>query len=114
MLTAEEIYELLCITNEKNIEYRVHFVKRLETRARISDIIPNDIAEFKKILLNRCPVYVDYQENNELKDENEYRVFYNITEKYDLVVVLSLVSCSPIKIKFITLYQQNVNRRLSK
>jgi hypothetical protein len=50
LLTAEEIYELLCIINEKNIEYRVHFVKRLETRARISDIIPNDIAEFKKIL----------------------------------------------------------------
>ena len=66
--------------------------------------MPQDLAEFRKILLNSFPVYIDYQENNELKDENEYKVFYNINEKYDIVVVLSLICSNPIKIKIITVY----------
>lgn len=114
MLTAEEIYALLSTTDKKNIEFKTHFLDRLKTRARSGNGIPNDIIELKKILLNTCPTHVAYQENNKFKDENEYQVFYNITEKYDLCVVLSLIFSNPIKIKFITLYPQKVNRRLKK
>jgi len=57
-------------------------------------------------------VYIDYQENNELKNENEYKVFYNINEKYDIVVILSVINSNPIKIKFITVYPQHATRRL--
>lgn len=108
MLTTDEIYEVLSTINEDGIEYKNHFLLRLNTRARISSVVPNNLEEIKKILLNRCPVYVDYQGNN------EYKVFYDITDKRDLVVVLWLRVTSPTKIKFITLYPQDVRRRLKK
>lgn len=111
LLTAEEIYKLLSTTDEKNTEYKSHFLYRLIKRAQICDSMPQNLTEIQKILLNRCPVYIDSQENNELKNENEYKVFYNINEKYDIVIVLSLIYSSPVKIKFITVYPQHANRR---
>jgi len=111
LLTAEEIYKLLSTTDEKNTEYKSHFLNRLIKRAQLCDSMPQDLTEVQKILLNRCPIYIDYQENNELKNENEYKVFYNINEKYDIVIVLSLIHSTPIKIKFITVYPQHANRR---
>lgn len=111
MFTTDEIHKLLSIIDEKNIEFKFHFLDRLIKRAQLCDIMPQDLTDFKKILLNSYPVYIDYQENNEPKTENEYRVFYNINEKYDLVVVLSLVKSVPMKIKFITVYPQHANRR---
>lgn len=112
LLTAEELFKLLSTTRENDIEYKSHFLKRLTDRAEICDIIPKDLKEFKKILLNNFPVYIDYQENNELKDENEYKVFYNINEKSDIVVVLALICSNPVKIKFITVYPFHTKRRL--
>jgi hypothetical protein len=112
LLTADELFKLLSTTTEDNIEYKLHFLKRLTDRAQICDIIPEDLTEFKKILLNSFPVYIDYQEDNELKDENEYKVFYNINEKYDIVVVLSLIYSNPTKIKIITVYPFHAKRRL--
>lgn len=112
MLTVEEMYKLLSSTDTKNMEYKSHFLKRLTTRAKICDVMPQDLTEVQKILLNTSPVYIDYQEDNELANEDEYRVFYNIDEKYDIVIVLSLINSNPVKIKFITVYPQRVNRRL--
>jgi hypothetical protein len=94
-LTAEELFKLLTTTNESNIEYKLHFLKRLTNRAQICDVMPQDLTEFKKILLNSYPVYIDHQEDNEFRDENEYRVFYNINEKYDIAVVFSLIRSNP-------------------
>lgn len=111
MLTPEEIYKLLSTSNEKNLEFKSHFLDRFIKRAQICDVMPQNLTEVKKILLNSCPVYIDYQENNELKNENEYKVFYNINEKYDIVVILSVINSNPIKIKFITVYPQHTTRR---
>jgi hypothetical protein len=112
LLTAKELFKLLSTTREDDIDYKLHFLKRLTDRAEICDIMPKDLTEFKKILLNNFPVYIDYQEDNELKNENEYKVFYNINEKYDIVVVLSLICSKPVKIKIITVYPFHVKRRL--
>ena len=111
MFTTGEICKLLSTVDERNAEFKLHFLDRLTKRAQLCDSMPQNLTDFKKILLNSFPVYIDYQENNELKDENEYKVFYNIDEKYDIVIVLSLVQSDPVKIKFITVYPQHVNRR---
>ena len=112
LFTADEIYKFLSKIDEKNTEFKSHFLDRFIKRAQICDSMPQDLTDFKKILLNSFPVYIDYQENNELKNENEYKVFYNINEKHDIVIVLSLIKSSPVKVKFITVYPQHVNRRL--
>lgn len=111
MFTTAEICKLLSTIDEKNTEFKLHFLDRLIKRSRLCDSMPRDLTDFKKILLNSNPVYIDYQENNKLKNENEYKVFYNISEKYDIVIVLSLIKSNPVKIKFITVYPQHVNRR---
>lgn len=112
LLTAEKLFKLLSTTSEDNLEYKLHFLDRLTKRAQICDIMPQDLTEFRKILLNSFPVYIDYQEGNEFKDENEYRVFYNINKKHDIVVVLSLICSDPAKIKIITVYPFYTKRRL--
>jgi hypothetical protein len=112
LLTAEKLFKLLSTTDKDNLEYKLHFLDRLTKRAQICDIMPQDLTDFRKILLNSFPVYIDYQEDNELKDENEYKVFYNINEKYDIVVVLSLICSNPVKIKIITVYPFHAKRRL--
>jgi len=112
LFTDDEICKLLSTVNENNVEFKLHFLDRLIKRAQLCDSMPQNLKDFKKILLNSSPVYIDYQENNELKDENEFRVFYNINEKYDIVIVLSLVNSNPVTIKFITVYPKHANRRL--
>jgi hypothetical protein len=48
------------------------------------------------------------------KENNTFNVYYNLTEKYDLVVVLVITSFNPTKIKFITLFPKHAARRFKK
>lgn len=108
MYNAEDLFKLLSTTNKTNLEFKTHFLDRLKLRAQNNNVVPDNITEIQKILLNRCPVYVDYQGNN------EYKVFYDISEKYDLVIILWLRVSSDSKIKLITVYPQPVKRRFNK
>lgn len=108
MYNEEELFKLLSTTNKTNFEFKRHFLDRLKLRAQNSNAVPDDITEIQKILLNRCPVYVDYQ------GDDEYKVFYDISEKYDLVIILWLQVSSGSKIKLITVYPQPVKRRFNK
>jgi uncharacterized phosphosugar-binding protein len=58
---------------------------------------------------NTYPVYVEYQ-----RKDGRFKVYYNVTEKYDLIIVLSLSASNPIKVELITIYKQEAKRRLNK
>jgi hypothetical protein len=107
--TLEEIYHYLSSLHDENITLTYHFVKRFETRYRIGKTVLKDAEEIKKILLNTRPVYVE-----EGKQKGEYKVYYEMSEARDLIIVLCLRVASPVKISLITLYPQTINRRLNK
>ena len=108
MYTREEIYYHLSSLQDENIRFTNHFLKRLQIRNKIGVTVLNDPEEIKKILLNRCPVYVECEE------KDEYKVYYDVSDTQDLIIVLWLRVSSPVKIRLLTLYPQKVNRRLNK
>jgi hypothetical protein len=105
-LTAEELFTYLSAISENNIKFRPHFLDRLETRS--NGVVPDE-SGVKKILINTRPVYVEYQSK-----DGRFKVYYNVTEKYDLIIVMSLSAASPIKIELTTIYKQEAKRRLNK
>lgn len=102
------MYKLLSTLDDANIECRTHFIDRFNIRGKTANIELRNIDEMKKILLNTCPVYVEYQA------KNEYKIFYDITEKHDLVIILFIHISSPTKVRLITMYPQKAARRLNK
>lgn len=107
MFSKEGLFKVLSTLDNKNIECRRHFLDRLNIRGQTANIEIKDVEEIKKILLNRCPVYVEYL------TEDEYKLFYDITDKYDLVIIIYIYVSSPTKVRLITMYPQKVNRRLN-
>jgi len=108
LLTVDEIYGLLSGLKDEDIKYAVHFLARLKIRGQIGNVKLEDIEEIRKILLNRCPVCIEYQGND------EYKVYYDITGTHDLVIIMWLRVSTKTNVKLITLYPQKINRRLNK
>lgn len=108
MSTAEEIYKLLSTVSEENIIYKKHFLERLDARSKKHNFIPDNIENLMEMIINTCPVHVISKENN------EFNLYYNLTEKYDLVIVIVISFTNPINIKFIALFPKHATRRFKK
>jgi len=110
LLNPENMRKLLCMAKERDITYKKHFLDRLELRSKLNDFIPTDVKEFKKIIINRNPTLVIYE-----NEDAKFQVFYNMTEEYDLVIILAIMHIrKPVRIRFITLHPQAVCERIEK
>lgn len=101
MITAEEMFNYLSSLNENSIIFTNHFLENYKKRG-------NDLPikeEIIKIILSQCPEYIVYQ------DDNKFKVFYILTEKYDLVIVMVVRVINPNTIRLITVYKQKAHRR---
>jgi hypothetical protein len=110
LLNVHNMQKLLCTVKERNITYKKHFLFRLETRSKQNSFIPTDIKEFKKMVINRYPTLVIYE-----NEDAKFQVYYNLNEEYDLIVILAIMHIrKPVRIRFITLYPQSVYDRIEK
>jgi hypothetical protein len=108
LLSPKYMRKLLCTVKQCDITYKQHFLVRLEEQSEEKDFIPTDTKEFKKIIINRYPAHVIYE-----NEDAKFRVYYNMNEEYDLIVILAIMHIrKPVRIRFITLYPQAVDERI--
>lgn len=108
LLNADNMRKLLCTVKERNIIYSKHFLHRLKLRSKYNDFIPSDTKEFKKMIINRYPTHVEYE-----NEDAKFQVFYNMNEEYDLIVIFAIKHIrEPTRINFITLHPQAARIRI--
>jgi len=105
---TDNMQKLLCVVKERNITYSKHFLLRLKLRSKHNDFILADTKEFKKMIINRYPTHVEYE-----NEDAKFQVFYNMNEEYDLIVILAIKHIrKPIRINFVTLHPQATRIRI--
>jgi hypothetical protein len=80
-----------------------HYIEQMERRH--NNIVPDDDG-IHHLMATQVPVYI------EKRDGDKFKLFYNIDLEYDLIVVISYKTASPIKIALVTVHQQEIKRRL--
>jgi len=88
----------------ENISNSQHFSIRHEERK--DDVMP-EIDGIHKMLISGEAVEVSQQ------DDQKFRILFNLNEKYDLALVVSVKNTNPeIIIRLITCYKIPINRRV--
>ena len=100
-MEINEVLNLLSRSKEENITISIHFMERYENR---KNKLP-DLSEIIKILINKTPVGILKQ------SENKFRLYYELDEKYDLIIVISVWNVNPIEINLVTTYPQEKKKR---
>jgi ABC-type uncharacterized transport system permease subunit len=80
--------------------------KRIQwhTKESRKDKLP-DISKIRNMLLTQKPVGILKQ------DVNKFRLYYELDEKYDLIIVISVWNTNPIEINLVTTYPQEKKKR---
>lgn len=99
--TIKEVIGILENLNEDNLVETEHFIFQHNERLPELDII-NDF------ILKKDIVGILQQ------DKAKFKLIYEIDEKYDLVVIISIKSENPKKISLITCFKQSSKRRVRK
>ncbi|ACV25375.1 hypothetical protein QIT38_gp35 [Methanocaldococcus fervens tailed virus 1] len=100
-MDIDEVIEILSEIEEENITITNHFIERCESR---KDKLPN-ISKIKNMLLTQKPVGILKQSGN------KFRLYYELDEKYDLIIVISVWNTNPIEINLVTTYPQEKKKR---
>lgn len=85
-----------------DLEIDNHFLFRL--KQRYGNKVPDKTGLYN-LMSTRKPVYC------KLQHDGRYKLFYNISPKYDIIVVLSCKRRGVHKIKLVTVYPQETKRR---
>jgi hypothetical protein len=88
--------------NTDNIHATYHFQERIDQRK--SEIHP-DLNEIYSILLKEQPVGILKQE------EGKFKLYYERTEKYDLIIIVSIKSTSPLILNLVTCFLEDAKKR---
>jgi len=85
-----------------NLRATHHFQERIGERK--SEIHP-DLNEIYNIILKEEPVGILKQE------EGKFKLYYERTENYDLIVIVSIKSTNPIILNLVTCFLEDVKKR---
>jgi hypothetical protein len=85
-----------------NLRATHHFTTRIDERK--SNIHP-DTNEIFRIILNENPVGILKQ------DTDKFKLLYDFTDEYDLVIIMSIKNLDPIIINLITCFPENSKKR---
>lgn len=88
--------------NKDNIRATYHFQER--NNQRKSEVHP-DLNEIYNIILKEQPVGILKQE------EGKFKLYYERTEKYDLIVIVSVKSTSPLILNLVTCFLEEAKKR---
>ena len=100
--SIEDVINILKNIDENNLIKTKHFIAQHNERLPELDVIGDFILkkEFAGILK---------------QDTNKFKIYYEIDEKHDLIVILCIKSTNPdIKISLITCFEQSSDRRVRK
>ncbi len=100
-MEINEVLKLLFKAKEDNITISNHFIERYENRKYK---LP-DLSEIINILTNKTPIGILKQ------SETKFRLYYELDEKYDIIIVISVWNTNPIIINLVTLYPQEKKKR---
>lgn len=85
-----------------NLRTTHHFLLRVNGRKGNILLDENGIIE---IILNKIPVGILKQ------DIDKFKLLYDFTDKYDLVIIISVKNSDPITINLISCFQENSKKR---
>jgi len=93
----------------KNID-RTNLIETRHFRKHIDENIPEISSVINDYILKQKPVGILRQDNT------KFKLYYELDEKYDLIVVISVnvKSENPITISLITCFKQKASRRVRK
>ncbi len=96
----EDIIDILKNIDMDNLIETSHFTKH------INENIPEISSVINDYLLDKKPVGILKQ------DSSKFRLYYELDEKYDLIIVISIKSEDPVKISLITCFKQKSKKRV--
>ena len=99
---VEDIIRLLNDIGIDNLSETKHFPKHIEEN------IPEISSVINDYILSKKPVGILKQ------DDSKFKLYYELDDKYDLIIVISVKSESPITISLITCFKQASKRRVRK
>jgi len=85
-----------------NLRATYHFQERISERK--SEIHP-DLNEIYGIILKEAPIGILKQ------DEEKFKLYYEKTEKYDLIIILSIKNLNPLILNLVTCFLEDANKR---
>ena len=86
----------------ENLRATYHFQERISERK--SEIHP-DLNEIYHIILKEQPVGILKQE------EGKFKLYYERTEKHDLIIIISIKSTNQILFNLVTCFLEDANKR---
>lgn len=102
-MNIKEFQELLSSIEIYDLIFTDHFKMRIEGR-NLDQFA--DIDQLYQILTTETPKGIMNQE------DNKFKLFYRINDKYDAVLVCAVRNESPVKLALVTGYKQEINRRV--
>lgn len=103
-----DIYDaLVCLSkiDKSSIHKSLHFDIRFQHRKKH---IPQDINELYSKILNEKPVSISKQ------DDNKFKLGYELSEDYDLTIILSIKTQKSLTINLVTYYIEQSKKRMRK
>ncbi len=96
------VLDCLSKIERENLRATHHFQERIGERK--SDIHP-DLNGICDIILNEKPVGILKQE------EEKFKLYYEQTEKYDLIIIMSIKSINPVIFNLVTCFLEEAKKR---
>ncbi|AEF96335.1 hypothetical protein [Methanotorris igneus] len=100
-MDIDEVIKLISNAKEENFQKTKHFKIRYKCRNKK---LPEE-SEFINILLTKKPVGILKQ------GVDKFKVYYELDEEYDMIVILSIKNTNPLKINLITVFPSKRSRR---
>lgn len=85
-----------------NLRATYHFQERIGERK--SEIHP-DLNEVYDIILKEKPIGILKQ------NEEKFKIYYEKTEKYDLIIILSIKNLNPVILNLVTCFLEDAKKR---
>jgi len=101
MMEIDEVLNRIICAKKDNFNSTAHFNIKLERR---KNKLPN-YDKFVDMLESIKPIGI-IKQNNE-----KFKIYYELDEKYDMVVILSIKSIKPLSINLITIFPEKRSKR---